>query len=101
MVKDVYSASNFISLWGTVNVAQMFMIIPLMNVRVPANSQVVFGVLQQLVSFDFFETSHVPLYKDVFTFSEGSESGEEGMTPVAELYGARFETYGYEYPNMI
>jgi hypothetical protein len=79
----------------------MFMIIPLMNVRVPANSHAVFGVLQQLVSFDFFETSHVPLYNDLFTFSEGSESSEDGMTPVAQLYGARFETYGYEQSNMI
>ncbi len=83
MVIDVYSASNFVSLWGTVNVAQMFMIIPLMNVRVPANSQAVFGVLQQLVSFDFFETSHVPLYKDLFTFEEENETSEDGITPVA------------------
>lgn len=80
----------------------MLMIIPLMNVRVPANSQAVFGVLQQLVSFDFFETSQVPLYEDVFTFSEeGSDSSEDGLTSVAQLYGSRFETFGYEYPNMI
>jgi len=45
------------ALWSMINVSQLLMVIPLMNVNLPANVMAVFSQLQQLISFDFFETS--------------------------------------------
>jgi hypothetical protein len=82
----------------------MLMIIPLMNVRVPSNSESVFKVLQQLVSFDFFETDEVPLYNDLFYFKiteDSFDEDEDATTLVSKVYGNRFDEYGYEYTNII
>lgn len=67
------------ALWSMINVSQLLMVIPLMNVNLPANVMAVFSQLQQLISFDFFETSQVPYYDDLFSFPEDSEETDESF----------------------
>ena len=58
------------ALWSMINVSQLLMVIPLMNLNLPANVMAVFSQLQQLISFDFFETSQVPYYDNLLSFPE-------------------------------
>ncbi len=67
------------ALWSMINVSQLLMVIPLMNLNLPANVMAVFSQLQQLISFDFFETSQVPYYDHLFSFPEDTEETDESF----------------------
>jgi hypothetical protein len=54
--------SSMMGVWGMINVSQLLMMIPLMNVNLPGNAQAVFTQLQNIISFDLIETGQIPKY---------------------------------------
>jgi hypothetical protein len=73
------------------------MIIPLMNINLPANVQSIFFSMNQIIRFDFFDS--MPYEDELFEFK--SDDNEEDFDSVKTSYGERFEIYGYEHMNMI
>lgn len=59
---------SLLSIWGLINVCQILMLIPLMNINLPSNAQTVFKYLQIFLSFELISTDKVPFYNQIFEF---------------------------------
>ena len=44
-------------LWGMVNALQIISLFPLFNVSVPLNMQVILGIVVNVITFSFFDTT--------------------------------------------
>lgn len=51
---------------GLINVSQILLCMPLMNISFPPNAQKIFGYLHSLITFDVgIDTDNIPGYKNV------------------------------------
>jgi len=86
---NIAANASLQTLWGTINSLQLIVILPLHNTTYPANTQVLFDALIQVVKFDVAE--------------QGDVLGIENPLVVAETdpYNDRFDALGFGSANII
>jgi hypothetical protein len=84
--------------FSLIQVSQLMMTIPLMNVNLPANVQAVFFSMQNMISFNFIPVSSLPMYS---WFVSSMDMATLEFSEEETSFGERFETYGYPYRSMI
>ncbi len=65
--------SSLINLLGILNVSQILLVIPLMNIDLPPNAQLIFDYLNQLITLNLgFDVDQVPGYTYLFEFKQNN-----------------------------
>eukprot|EP00347_Sterkiella_histriomuscorum_P013970 403362661 len=89
MIVNIFLSQGMQQMWGMIEGFQLMTHLPMMSIVIPANTQNLFSLLNDIASFNLIPTED--LTNSLFHFDEESE----------KAYNDSFEFMGYENMNMI